>query len=133
MGLHGLLMDGFCLFKDSNGYSQFFCEGFSIASNLKLAYDYFFWAKVAKATFVQGSILGRSTSFIFSPVSRVALLSTHSYLKRIPGKTSGAKRPESEADHSLASSKNSVALVREWTIPKERPSLVGEISANFCG
>jgi hypothetical protein len=27
----------------------------------------------------------------------------------------------------------SVALVRERTIPTERPSLVGEVSANFCG
>jgi hypothetical protein len=29
--------------------------------------------------------------------------------------------------------KNSVALVREGTIPTERPPLVGEVSANFCG
>jgi hypothetical protein len=28
---------------------------------------------------------------------------------------------------------NSVALVRERTIPIERPPLVGEVSANFCG
>jgi hypothetical protein len=28
---------------------------------------------------------------------------------------------------------NSVALVRERTIPTERPPLVGEFSANFCG
>jgi hypothetical protein len=28
---------------------------------------------------------------------------------------------------------NSVALVRERTIPTERPPLVGEISVNFCG
>jgi hypothetical protein len=26
-----------------------------------------------------------------------------------------------------------VALVRERTIPTERPPLVGEVSANFCG
>jgi hypothetical protein len=26
-----------------------------------------------------------------------------------------------------------VALVREWTIPTERPPLVGEASANLCG
>jgi hypothetical protein len=26
-----------------------------------------------------------------------------------------------------------VALVREWTVPTERPPLVGEVSANFCG
>jgi hypothetical protein len=28
---------------------------------------------------------------------------------------------------------NSVALVLEQTIPTERPPLVGEVSANFCG
>jgi hypothetical protein len=28
---------------------------------------------------------------------------------------------------------NSVALVRERTIPTERPLLVGEVIANFCG
>jgi len=28
---------------------------------------------------------------------------------------------------------NSVALVRERTIPTERPPQVGEVSANFCG
>jgi hypothetical protein len=28
---------------------------------------------------------------------------------------------------------NSLALVRERTIPTERPPLVGEVSANFCG
>jgi hypothetical protein len=29
--------------------------------------------------------------------------------------------------------KNSVALVRERTVPTKRPLLVGEVSANFCG
>jgi hypothetical protein len=28
---------------------------------------------------------------------------------------------------------NSVALVRKQTIQAERPQLVGEVSANFCG
>jgi hypothetical protein len=28
---------------------------------------------------------------------------------------------------------DSVALVREWTIPAEWPSLVGEVTANFFG
>jgi hypothetical protein len=28
---------------------------------------------------------------------------------------------------------NSVALVRERTIPTKRPPLVGKVSANFCG
>ena len=38
--------------------------------------------------------------------------------------------------HLIALSKtklNSVALVRERTKPTERPSPVGEVSANFCG
>jgi hypothetical protein len=29
--------------------------------------------------------------------------------------------------------KNSMVWVREWTIPTERPPLVGEVIANFCG
>jgi hypothetical protein len=33
----------------------------------------------------------------------------------------------------LNNNNNSVALVRERTIPTERPYLVGEASANFCG
>jgi hypothetical protein len=37
-------------------------------------------------------------------------------------------------DHSHWKKKlNSLALVRERTIPTERPPLVGEVSANFCG
>jgi hypothetical protein len=28
---------------------------------------------------------------------------------------------------------NSIVWVREWTIPTERPPLVGEVTANFCG
>jgi hypothetical protein len=28
---------------------------------------------------------------------------------------------------------NTVALVRGQTIPTERPTLVGEVSTNFCG
>jgi hypothetical protein len=36
-------------------------------------------------------------------------------------------------DYSLLVTTNSVALVRELTIPTERPSLVDEASANFCG
>ena len=33
----------------------------------------------------------------------------------------------------LVTKLNSVALVRERTIPTERPPPVGEVSANFCG
>ena len=35
--------------------------------------------------------------------------------------------------HSQTNKTNSVALVRTRTIPTERPPLVGEVSANFCG
>jgi hypothetical protein len=34
---------------------------------------------------------------------------------------------------SLQNKTNSMALVHKWTIPTERPPLVGEVSANFCG
>jgi len=37
------------------------------------------------------------------------------------------------AKYTYVGKKNSVALVRERTIPTERPPLVGEVSANFCG
>ena len=35
--------------------------------------------------------------------------------------------------HAYIYKLNSVALVRERTIPTERPPPVGEVSANFCG
>jgi hypothetical protein len=35
--------------------------------------------------------------------------------------------------HNNSDINNSVALVRERTILTERPPLVGEVSANFCG
>jgi len=35
--------------------------------------------------------------------------------------------------HGSRTKLNSVALVRERTIPTERPPPVGEVSANFCG
>ena len=35
--------------------------------------------------------------------------------------------------NTTATKLNSVALVRERTIPTERPPPVGEVSANFCG
>jgi hypothetical protein len=40
---------------------------------------------------------------------------------------------DSVSPRILAQLTNSVALVRELTIPTERPPLVGEVSANFCG
>jgi hypothetical protein len=41
--------------------------------------------------------------------------------------------PESNGSLLLTKKLNSVALVRERTIPTERPPPVGEVSANFCG
>jgi hypothetical protein len=35
--------------------------------------------------------------------------------------------------HYINNNNNSVALVGEQTIPTERPPLVSEVSANFCG
>jgi len=35
--------------------------------------------------------------------------------------------------YSTLDNSNSVALVRERTIPTERPPPVGEVIANFCG
>jgi hypothetical protein len=42
---------------------------------------------------------------------------------------------ETLADFQRAKKKklHSVAVVRKRTIPTERPPLVGEVSANFCG
>jgi hypothetical protein len=37
------------------------------------------------------------------------------------------------ARRSKEDNNNSVALVRERTIPTERPPLVGEVSTNVCG
>ena len=41
--------------------------------------------------------------------------------------------PKSKGRHVASLIKNSVALVRERTIPTERPPPVSEVSANFCG
>jgi hypothetical protein len=42
-------------------------------------------------------------------------------------------RQQASWDRSAGSAFNSMAWVREWTISIERPPLVGEVSANFCG
>jgi prepilin signal peptidase PulO-like enzyme (type II secretory pathway) len=41
--------------------------------------------------------------------------------------------PEKLTGFAAKTKLNSVALVRERTIPTERPPPVGEVSANFCG
>ena len=58
----------------------------------------------------------------------------------IPSATSvrTATHSKTQLDHSQFTGNkikclNSVALVRERTIPTERPPPVGEVSANFCG
>ena len=52
----------------------------------------------------------------------------HTFLNSPPTETnSTSKIPK------LKTKLNSVALVRERTIPTERPPPVGEVSANFCG
>jgi hypothetical protein len=42
------------------------------------------------------------------------------------------KKMHNEELHKYSSNNNSVAWVRELTIPTERPPLVGEVSVNFC-
>jgi hypothetical protein len=46
--------------------------------------------------------------------------------------TGGWRKLHNEELHSLYKT-NSVALARKRTMPTERPPLVGEVSANFCG
>jgi hypothetical protein len=60
--------------------------------------------------------------------SRPASYSRGPRLKSLPG---DRFRPSSLMPDGKK--KNSVALVRKRTIPTERPSIVGEVSANFCG
>jgi hypothetical protein len=48
--------------------------------------------------------------------------------------TGGWRKLHNEEPHNLyPSKKNPWLLVRKRTIPTERPPLVGEVSANFCG
>jgi hypothetical protein len=50
----------------------------------------------------------------------------------IQGFSGGASRKEI-TNNNNNNNNNFVALVRERTIPTERPLLLGEVSANFCG
>jgi hypothetical protein len=63
-------------------------------------------------------------------------------VKKNEMKGQGEKREEEEMETRESNSHtnikfkkkiNSVALVREQTIPTERPPLVGQVTANFCG
>ena len=47
--------------------------------------------------------------------------------------TSANCESASPKKHAASQKKNSVALVRERTIPTKRPPPVGDVSANFCG
>jgi hypothetical protein len=49
------------------------------------------------------------------------------------GKVLTAGECVAETEGKKTQTKNSVAWVRERTIPTERPPLVREVSANFCG
>ena len=49
------------------------------------------------------------------------------------GKSATFPRPGNYSQVTNKTKLNSVALVRERTIPTERPPPVGEVSANFCG
>ena len=71
----------------------------------------------------KGSLLGKQVHF--SAVSRLPLEVFS--LNFIPRTLQHALKT------MYVSSHNSVALVRERTIPTEPPPPVGEVSANFCG
>ena len=58
----------------------------------------------------------------------------HSDLNDMTGQVIDKFQPKpTETDCTQGLDINSVALVRERTIPTERPPPVGEVSANFCG
>jgi hypothetical protein len=68
----------------------------------------------------------------FTSQTRIALAETLMRNRETPRNRYANHRGEERADIVIINN-NSVALVRERTIPTERPSLVGEVSANFCG
>ena len=51
----------------------------------------------------------------------------------LPARSESLYRPSAQRINVHKLKLNSVALVRERTIPTERPPPVGEVSANFCG
>jgi hypothetical protein len=60
---------------------------------------------------------------------------SHSYVDSFRNETSGlmSKTSLSQSESHAKLKVNSVALVLKRIIPTERPSLVGEVSANLCG
>jgi hypothetical protein len=62
---------------------------------------------------------------------RATAVFTHTYIEKTP--KFGFTSLYSHVQHIHKTNTNSVALVRERTIPTERQHLVGEVSANFCG
>jgi hypothetical protein len=61
------------------------------------------------------------------------LVNDFSVFKYSDGSVPCPTRPPEDLPLSQVLKLNSVASVRERTIPTERPPLVGEVSANFCG
>jgi hypothetical protein len=79
---------------------------------------------------------GLGTSLLFSFVCYFTTLSVARLYK--PSKDITAHAPWigkdlQGIDRALTEVLNSVAFIRKRTIPTERPPLVGEVSANFCG
>jgi hypothetical protein len=58
--------------------------------------------------------------------------SQHS-MRPSPNEATQSRAAISHPRHTYHTKLNSVALFRERTIATERPPLVGEVSANFCG
>jgi hypothetical protein len=67
------------------------------------------------------------------PCKIVYVLLVSSYSNLIPSYRGVLNVCCSNQPQLAADNNNSVALVRERTIPTERPPLVGEVTANFCG
>jgi hypothetical protein len=54
-------------------------------------------------------------------------------VQKLIGRDSQTHTQTAMLSHKHKQKLNSVALVHERNIPVERPPLVGEVSANFCG
>ena len=61
------------------------------------------------------------------------ILHNNGYSASVLESMSNSKKQKNKKEKTLKLKLNSVALVRERTIPTERPPPVGEVSANFCG
>jgi hypothetical protein len=75
----------------------------------------------------------KATSFTVGRVAWGVKLNAHWHLVLRLKMIGGHASPFPFMSSSHTKKRNSVALVRERTIPTERPPQVGEVSANFCG